>query len=535
MKSTGFIWVVLLGSFLSSALRSRAGAQEAFAYPVVWPKAGGGTLVAVPALSGAVRVYHLTGRPHGTAYDTPMPAEPESMVDVRGGEPLILRAPDGDPMADEDHFFVLVSNQRLVISIADDERFQFGSPDRIFFMPSVSGSFRGRQFYSQVNGGDALERIKVYNLGGTPSTVELAAWNGTAWETEGTSSVAADALLALDPTRANSPYRVTTSEDAFVVVGYFVDNATAPAVDRATGLTVGSELWGLGSAWHLRAIEPLSYSVDWRGEASSSWMNIASGDLAIDQGIGESVVHGTGIIRITLTGGVGWAITGTPSLLVNTEWNGYFLPSQSPSACLVGRTFFTNSAARTITMLPRAGTTVRISDETTGSLLDTYTSAGHWEFHNFFSPMRAKVEIQGQSAGAVVLVGTLNWGDCDESLHPATCGILEGGYSMPAIAGFNCGGEFSEGTLADCSFEEDVNCVQMVGPAAPPEPVDAGAETGTPRPDASPVDLGFSGPPVVSGRNGSGCSCDLPGGSDDRGPAAAILFAVALALRVRRR
>ena len=83
------------------------------AYPIAWPKAGGGTLVAVPVADASVQVYHMVGAPHGSAYDTPFPQIPALDFDpAPAGVPIILRAPI-PPIAgnaDEDNFFILVSN-----------------------------------------------------------------------------------------------------------------------------------------------------------------------------------------------------------------------------------------------------------------------------------------------------------------------------------------------------------------------------------------------------------------------------------------
>ncbi|MFT3839147.1 MAG: hypothetical protein QM723_19350 [Myxococcaceae bacterium] len=449
--------------FLVLLLASGAWAQSTkYLYPVAWPKAGGGMLVAVPLADANVSVFRMVGTPHTASFNTPFPlgGTPElTLTPAPHDQPIVLWAPVLTTMAnaDEDDVILLVSDQRLVVSMADDERWQPGTPDRIFFMPADNGTFKGRTFYSGANGGDPSELLRVTNFGTVASTATVYSWESGAWVQVGTFSVPPGTDATFDPPDPQNPYKVVTTEDSMVVVGYMYDNATAPAADIATGLPVGSQLYGYGVAWHLRAVQALSYVVETRAPGSTSWTQVATGSLAADEGFGD-VLPGGGTdsyIRITLTGGVGWAIMGTPSLLGQTEWDGYYLPTQSPNYCTVGTTFITNSSSRTVTLLPKPGTTVTSYDAATGVMVDTYTSVGAFEFHNAFHNAPTRVEITN-GVGSVLLVGTLDWGGCDEAVDPGNCGILEGGYSLPALAAFSCNGEI--GNTGNCGVSIGASC-----------------------------------------------------------------------------
>lgn len=493
---------------------------QSYLYPVPWPKAGGGMLVAVPLADAKVTVFRMVGAPHLWAFNRPFNAAgPElSLPQAPRDVPIVLWAPDLPTAAnaDRDDIFLIASDQRMVVSMADDERLQSGSPDRIFFMPADNGTFLGRTFYSGANGGDPSERLRVVNLGAQLATATVYAWSTGAWSQVGAFTVPPGTDATFDPPNAQSPYKVTTTEDAMVVVGYLIDNATAPAADAKTGLPVGDELLGYGTAWHLRAVTPLSYVVESRASGSTSWTQVTSGTLAADEGRGGQLgTWGTDLwLRIRLTGGRGWAITGTPSLLSATEWNGYYLPTQEPDYCTVGQKFFTNSSARTITMLPRPGTTVTSYDADSGVVVDAYTSAGPWEFHNAFHSAPARVEITN-GIGSVLLVGSLNWGGCSESSNPGNCGILEGGYSLPGLSAFRCGSDFASSA---CQLSAAASC----RPVAPDggSAVDAGApdaglpDAGAPdagAPDGGAKDAGTSGVPADGGAR--------PSGADAGGPA----------------
>jgi MYXO-CTERM domain-containing protein len=220
-------------------------------------------------------------------------------------------------------------------------------------------------------------------------------------------------------------------------------------------------------------------------------------------------------VRITLVDGEGWAVVGTPSLMNKTEWNGYFLPAQSAGACLVGNRFLTNSAARTITVLPNSGTTVRIYDESTDALLDEYTSAGRWEFHNYFHDDRSRVELS-DGVGLVVLVGSLNFGDCTEATTPAACGILEGGYSMPGIAGLKCQG--SDLDLSSCSVIAEPGCtVAVTDPGDAGLADDASVSVDAGSGDSGAPDSGMTGEPVDGGVSDSGMNEFDAGAESDAG------------------
>jgi uncharacterized protein (TIGR03382 family) len=492
---------------------------QTFLYPVAWPKAGGGMLVAVPLADGIVHVHRRTAIPHQTGYNSPFPLGTPTAYNGVAGQPIILFAPElSTPAAtnDQDDFFLLVSNQRLVLSIADDERHQPGSPDRIYFMPADTGTFRGRTFYSGASGGDPSERLRIFNLTGTPGTATVHAWSASsgAWIFQGTAAVPPGSDAEFDPSAPQTAYRVTTDVDALVVVGYLGDNATATAPDFHTGQIVGTELIGFGTSYHLRAVDPVSYTVETRPAGSTTWAVQASGTLGADQAASGTVGFGDLWVRIKLAGGVGWALVGTPSLLSRTEWNGYYLPAQRQHACIVGQRFFTNSSARTISMIPQALTTVRIYDEASGALLNTYTSQGPWEFHNFFHPQPVRVEFTN-GAGAVLLVGTLNFGNCEEAVYPGNCGILEGGYSLPALSSFRCPGGIEQ--FQTCTFDPTAGCYQTEpdGGTAPDAGWDAGAEvdagapvdSGTPLTDAgTATDAGTDDAGVIEGPTDAGAA-----------------------------
>jgi len=531
----------LSGALVLSCLicPSRAGADGTI-YPVAWPKALGGTLVAVPIEDAEVQVYHLAAIPHLTGFDAPFPVSaPEITIDpAPADEPIFLYAPvpPTDSAADEDHFYILVSDRQLVVSMADDERNQFGSPDRIFFMPATSGTFRGTTFYGESNGGDPEERIRVVNLGDAASDVEFFHWNGASWVSAGTATVAADDVGVLDPFEPQTAHKVTSTEEALVIVGYLGDNATSQAVDIPTGMVVGTELFGYGTAWFLRAIDDIEYVVEARGEGEPTWNEEAAGSLSADEGIGAVLTTTTGpsFVRIALTGGVGWAVVGTDSLLDLTEWNGFFLPDQSDSGCLIGTEFFTSSSARTISMMPTAGMTVNVYDEATDTLQDSYTSSGQWEFHNFFLDERARVEFTG-GAGGVLLVGTLNWGDCEEAVYPGNCGIFEGGYSLPAISGFKCSGDTID--LESCFIVAEESCNPLyVEPDAGTDTdtdtdsdtdadtdSDTDADTDADTDSDTDADSDADGDGSGGSRSGS-CGCDAPGSRPQRAPGLVGLF-----------
>jgi hypothetical protein len=439
---------------------SLAHAQQ-YAYPVPWPKAAGGTIVAVPVGDARVSVYHRVSSPQGTGWDTPFTGAPETVIDpAPAGEPIILRAPAGTAPADQDDFFVLLSTSQLVISAGDDERYNPGSPDRLFFFPATSGTFRGRELYGHCNAGWFANRVRVFNPGSSTLTATFSAWTGTAWTSVGTLDVAADSVGVFDPpaTYPNAAYRVTTTSDALVIEGYMADNASLPAVDVATGVSVGDDLWGYGQAYDIRAVSALDYTIDAQPEAGGAWTRVASGTLAANERVTgllpgapttfsrtPSEVTTGSYVRIRTTGGRAWAIVGTRE----TAWNGYYFPAQSEASCVFGSQFLTTGLARTLVVLPNASTTVRIFDETTGAMLDSYTSSGAWELHHFHSGVSQRVELEG-GPGAVMMIGLGTGTMCTVS-GPGTgnCGILEGGYSVPPL-GFQCAG--SATTLGACTF-----------------------------------------------------------------------------------
>lgn len=431
-------------------------APSRFVYPVVWPKAGGGIITAVPLADADVTVYRMIGAPHASAFDRPVPmSSPELQRRVTAGEPLVLWAPlAGMPgPADEDHFVLFSSTAPMVVTVADDERHQIGSPDRIFFVPSTTGTLRGRVFYGPANGGESQEMIRVTNLGSATAQVTADAWVGNAWQTQGSFTVPAGTEAQWHPTRPQSAYRISSSEDAVVAVGYLVDNAVTPAVDLDTGLTVGSRLYGYAAAWQLRAVDAVSYVVESRPSGSTTWTQVTSGTLAAGGATGATLSAQDLWVRITLTGGKGWALTGTSSMSMGTEWNGFYLPPLADGACTLASRFSTHGAGRSIAVLPNTGTTVTFTDDTSGAMLGQYTSKGPWEFHNVFFPNRVRATFS-QGPGALMFVGTLNWGGCDESASPGNCGILEGGYVVPSFSGFRCTGA----ELSSCTAQLASGC-----------------------------------------------------------------------------
>jgi hypothetical protein len=484
------------------ALATSTASAAIHIYPVAWPKAGGGMIVAVPLQTARVDIYRFVGVPRLAAFDKPFPlSAPTVLSSAPAGEPIVLFAPDLSkaPNADEDNLFLLVSSQPLVLSVAADERFQPGSPDRIYFMPAETGTFRGNTFYGEVNGGNSEERIRVINLGDAVSTATISYWSGGSWVQEGQLTVPPGVDADWDPQQPQAPYRVVSSQPAFVLVGYRYDNATAPAPDVQTGLPLGNELYGFGDAYHLRAVNAASYVVETRDRGSAAWSQVTSGTVGAD-GFAEGLVNGYDkYVRIRVTGGPAWAIVGTASLLSKTEWNGYFLPAQEEAACFVGTKFFTNSSARTISMLPSAGTTVRIFDEATGTQLNSYTSSGRWEFHHYFHDKKVRVEFSN-GPGSVLLVGTLNTGGCSETTTPGGCGILEGGYSVFGLSSFRCSGDVEN--FSACQLAASAGCLN------PPASNDAGWEE-----DAGSPGGADSGAAVDGGKD----SGDLDGGPSDAG------------------
>src|SRR5687767_5249102 len=122
---------------------TRAASGDVRAYPVPWPRAFGGTVVAVPTADATVHVYHRVGTPSYGGFDQPFPLTTPAMTiaPALADTPIILMAPalPAQVDANQDDFYILLSDQPLIVSMADDERYQPGSPDRIFFMPATSG------------------------------------------------------------------------------------------------------------------------------------------------------------------------------------------------------------------------------------------------------------------------------------------------------------------------------------------------------------------------------------------------------------
>src|SRR5439155_10635652 len=156
-------------------------------------------------------------------------------------------------------------------------------------------------FYGESNGGDLSERIRVVNLSAVAETAEMAAWTGSSWIVLDSLTVPPDSDVDWDPPVDGGPgltpggaYRVTTSEDSFVIDGYAIDNATMPAADLATGLPVGTQLFGYGSAWHLRAVDAVGYTVERRAAGSSGWSILTSGSLPANGSAGAVLAAGVG-------------------------------------------------------------------------------------------------------------------------------------------------------------------------------------------------------------------------------------------------
>ncbi len=459
-------------------LTSRAQAQV-YAYPVPWPKSGGGTIVAVPVRDATVSIHHRMSAPQGSGWDTPFTAAPERRIDLaRAGEPVVLRVPEGAPPIDQDDYFVLISSEPLALSASDDERYNPGSPDRLYFFPATTGSYRGREFYGYSAAGWFANRLRIVNLGSASNHAEVSAWDGAAWVPVAALDVAADGVGVLDPPDeyADTAYRVTTSDDALVLEGYMADNATLPAVDLASGGAVGTDLWGYGHSYSLRAVSDLDYTVDARPEEGGAWVRVASGTLRADElvtgelpsmpsrylGTPDEVNPGDHV-RIRTTRGRAWAIVGT----VTADWNGYFFPAQAEAGCVFGARFLTTGRARVVVVLPNTGTRVSIFDEVSGAALDTYTSRGPWELHHFFDDARLRVEVTGGPAATLMIGDALGGGPCSRPgpTGSTNCGILEGGFSVPALGGFQCSGGAT--ALGDCGFDA-TRCTD-----APP-PVDGG-------------------------------------------------------------
>lgn len=544
-------WLSALVGVVGLLVAGTAHAQS-YAYPIPWPQAGGGTIVVVPVSDADLSIYHRTAMPQGSGWGDAFDTTPESMMSLSAGVPVVIRAPDGvSPPANQDDFFVFLSTSKLIVSVADDERYNPGSPDRIFFMPATSGTFRGRTFYGHCSAGWSANRIRVYNLSGTESTAEFSAWDGSAWVSAGTVSVPASDMVVFDPpaTYPDTAYRVVTTEDALVVEGYLADNATAPAVNPTTGLTVGDELWGYGHAYDVRAIDAVDYTIEYRAETSGSWTSVATGSLAAGEHI-AGVVPGAPSaytelvdevepgfqIRMQFTGGSAWAITGTPS----TAWNGYFVPTQSHDACVFGNLFYTFGAARTLVVLPNPGTTVKIFDQNTDTMLDEHTSTVPWEFHHFWDARAQRVEVT-DGPGAVMPIGVPPPAPCSaEGVDSTNCGILEGGYSVPAVGGFECG-EFAT-SLVSCAFTS-AHCSELVPPPEDGGMPDAGIGDAGVR-DAS-HDAAFdaassdAGVPPLGGDTSDSCGCVVPGRARVRSSSGFLLFAgvllVGWSLRTSRR
>lgn len=538
------------GALLLTAVPSHVAAQS-YAYPIPWPQAGGGTIVVVPVADSTVTVYHSVAEPQGAGWDLPFVTTPESTLTAPAGIPIVLRAPaTATPPANQDDFFVFLSTEKLIVSVADDERYNPGSPDRVFFMPAESGSFRGRTFYGHCSAGWFANRIRIYNLSDVASSAEIFGWSGSAWVSVGTTPVAADDMAVFDPpdTYPDTAYKVVTTQDALVVEGYLADNATAPAVDQDSGLTVGTNLWGYGHSYDLRAIEDLSYVVDSRAESGGTWTRVTEGTLTAGEHVAglvpgapstySQLVNEVTVgfqVRITLTGGVGWSIIGTPS----TAWNGYFVPAQAHDACVFGSTFETFGAARTIVVLPNSGTTARIYDHESGTLLDTFTSGGPWEFHHFYDVRAQRIELSN-GPGAVVPIGVAVDAPCSvPGVSAPNCGILEGGYSVPAVGGFQCG-EFAT-TLGSCEFTA-ANCSGELpvidGGIADSGVSDGGALDAAATDaalDAGTRDAGIPHCTSDCGEGGTDCSCSVPGALRDRTHLWLVLVAALGVVVLRRR